>query len=184
MGRKYKFHDNSKLYFVTFTVINWIDVFIRQEYRDVVYESIRYCQKEKNLDVYGYCIMTSHIHMIIGTENGVLSDIVRDFKAFTSRHIRKAIETHYGESRKAWMLWMMKRAGINNARNKDWQFWQQHSHPIKLNNLEIALQRLNYIHKNPVVSGMVDFPEEWKHSSAGIYSGIRKGEIDIVLIEH
>jgi putative transposase len=183
MGRKYKFHDNSKLYFVTFTVTNWIDVFIRQEYRDVIYDSLAYCQKEKGLDVYGYCIMPSHIHLIIGTEKGILSDIVRDFKAFTSRHIRKAIEGHRGESRKEWMLWMMKRAGAKNERNKDWQFWQQHNHPIELNNYDIALQRLNYLHNNPIASGFVDKAEEWVHSSAGEYYGIRKGIVELMFIE-
>ena len=83
MGRKYKFHDYSKLYFVTFTVINWIDPFIRNENRNIFYDSIAFfCKKNKNLEIYAYCIMTSHIHMIIGTELGNLSDIVRDFKSF------------------------------------------------------------------------------------------------------
>jgi putative transposase len=82
MGRKYKFHDDRALYFVTFTVVYWLDIFIRDEYKNIFYESIRYCQKEKGLEVYGFCIMTSHIHLIIGTENGVLSDIVRDLKSF------------------------------------------------------------------------------------------------------
>ena len=163
--------------------MNWIDVLIRQEYRDVIYNSLVYCQKEKGLEVYGYCIMSSHIHLIIGSEYGVLPDIVRDFKAYTSRHIRKAIEGHSGESRKEWMLWMMKRAGIKNERNKDWQFWQQHNHPIELNNYEIALQRLNYIHNNPVISGFVDKAEEWVHSSAGDYFNIRKGVVELTLIE-
>lgn len=81
MGRKYRFHDNSKLYFVTFTVVDWIDVFTRQEYVDVIYDSLKFCQKEKGLDLYAYCIMTNHIHLIVGTETGVLSDIVRDFKS-------------------------------------------------------------------------------------------------------
>ncbi len=40
MARKYKFHDNSKLYFVTFTVVNWIDAFIRDDYRKIFYESV------------------------------------------------------------------------------------------------------------------------------------------------
>lgn len=183
MGRRYKFHDNRKLYFATLTVVNWVDVFIREEYRAIIYESLIYCQKEKGLELYGYRIMPSHIHLIIGTEHGILSDIVRDFKAFTSRHIRKAIEMPKGESRKEWMLWMMKRSGMKNDRNKDWQFWQQHNHPIELNNYEIALQRLNYIHKNPVVAGFVDKEEEWIHSSAGDYYGIRKSALDLVVME-
>lgn len=183
MGRKYKFHDDSQLYFVTFTVVNWIDIFIRQEYRDVIYHSIQYCQKEKGMLVFGYCMMPSHIHLIIGTKQEKLSNIVRDLKAFTSRQIRKQIENNNRESRREWIMWMFKRAGLRNERNTDWQFWQQHNHPIELNNYEIALQRLNYIHNNPVVAGFVDNAADWLHSSAGDYFGTRKGSLELLLIE-
>jgi putative transposase len=183
MARKYKFHDNSQIYFVTFTVLFWIDAFIREDYRKIFYDSVKYCQKHKGLEVYGYCIMTSHVHLIIGTETGVLSDIVRDLKSFTSRHIRKNIEESETESRKKWMLWMFMNAGKKNERNKDWQFWMQHSHPIELNNLAMARQRLDYIHRNPVELGLVEKEEEWLHSSCGDYYGNRKGEIDLVFIE-
>ncbi len=145
MGRKYTFRDNRQLYFVTFTVVHWIDVFIREEYRKVLYDSIKYCQTNKGLEVYGYCIMTSHVHMIIGTEVGVLLDIVRDFKSFTSRHIRKVIENNMHESRREWMLSLMYDSGIKNERNKYFQFWQQHNHPIELNTNEMIDQRLTYI---------------------------------------
>ncbi len=67
MSRKYKFHDNDKIYFVSFAVINWIDLFIRNVYKDVIVDSLRFCQKEKGLELYGWCIMTSHVHLIIGT---------------------------------------------------------------------------------------------------------------------
>src|SRR5690606_18250334 len=120
MGRKYTFKDQEKIYFVTFTVIRWIDVYIRDIYREIFYESISYCQKGKGLEIYAYCIMTSHIHMIIGKTGALtFSDIIRDLKSFTSRHTRKAIENNCQESKKEWMLWMMRRAGLKNNRNKD-----------------------------------------------------------------
>ncbi|TCD26348.1 transposase [Pedobacter psychrodurus] len=183
MGRKYRFHDNSKLYFVTFTVVNWIDVFTRKKYVDIIYDSLRFCQKEKGLELYAYCIMTNHIHLIIGTESRVLSDIVRDFKSFTSRHIRKTIENSNTESRKLWMLEIMKELGSRNERNKDFQFWQQHSHPIELDTNEILDQRLNYIHQNPVKAGFVEKEEDWINSSASDYYQIRKGQVDLIIIE-
>lgn len=126
--------------------------------------------------------MTSHIHMIIGTENGALPDILRDFKSFTSRHIRKAIEGSVRESRKEWMLSLMYNSGIENDRNKDFQFWQQHNHPIELNTSEMLEQRLGYIHNNPVALGLVEKEEEWIHSSAGDYYGIRKGAARVVVL--
>ena len=183
MGRKYKFQDNTKLHFVTFTVVEWVDVFIRDDYRNIIYDSLKYCQDNKGLEVYAYCMMTSHIHLIIGTERGVLSDIVRDFKSFTSRHIRIAIGQNEKESRRKWMVELFGKAGDRNKRNIDFQFWQQHNHPIELSNPEIMKQRLDYIHNNPVVAGFVERAEAWVHSSAGDYYGTRKGRIDLVLIE-
>ncbi len=121
MGRKYAIGDNRQLYFVTFTVVHWIDIFIREEYRKIIYDSIKYCQTNKELEVYGYCIMTSHIHMMIGTETGVLSDIIRDFKSFTSRQIRKEIENNLQESRREWLLKLLYEAGNQNRRNNDFQ---------------------------------------------------------------
>jgi hypothetical protein len=74
--QKYKFHDNDKLYFISFAVINWIDVFIREEYKEELIKSWKYCIEHKGLQIYGWCIMTSHVHMIVGTVNKSLDDIV------------------------------------------------------------------------------------------------------------
>jgi putative transposase len=186
MSRKYKIRDQQKLYFVTFTVINWIDVFIRDEYRKIFINSVKYCQKNKGLEVYAYCIMSSHVHMIIGTQgSNPLEYIIRDLKSFTSRHIRKAIEdlNQVHESRRNWMLNMMYNEGLQNPNNKDFQFWQQYSNPIELTDNILMDQKLDYIHLNPVHAGFVDTPEAWVYSSARDYAGISKGMIDLIFIQ-
>ena len=183
MGRKYKIHDQSQVYFVTFTIVNWIDVFIRDDYREIVVDSLKYCQNNKGLEVYAWCIMTSHMHLIIGSDGrNKIEDIIRDFKSYTSRHIRKAIEEHSGESRKEWLLWMFGKAGQYNSNNNDWQLWQQHSHPIELSNVDIAKQRLRYLHDNPVTAGFVAQADHWTWSSAYDYAG-GKGLVDIIFID-
>ncbi|HXS35094.1 MAG TPA: transposase [Flavipsychrobacter sp.] len=183
MSRKYRIQDQTQMYFVTFTVVNWIDVFIRDDYREIFTDSIKYCQQNKGLEVYAWCIMTSHIHLIIGTNGqNKLQDIIRDLKAYTSRHLRKAIEDSNIESRKEWLLWMFERAGTYNSNNNDFQLWQQHSHPIELSRGELVKQRLDYLHNNPVTAGFVTEPNHWKWSSAYDYSG-GKGIVDIILIE-
>jgi putative transposase len=185
MSRKYKIRNQQKLHFVTFTVIDWIDIFIRDEYRTIVIDSIKYCQANKGLEVYAYCIMTSHIHLIIGTAGQHnLESIIRDLKSFTSRHIRKALEnkSQVLESRREWVLRRMYNAGIYNSNNKDFQFWQQHSHPLELNSNEMIDQKLEYIHLNPVAAGFVDIPEAWLYSSARDYAGTTKGLIDLIYV--
>jgi putative transposase len=155
MSRKYKFRDQEKLYFVSFAVVYWIDVFVRTEYKEVVVESLKFCQKEKGLEIYAWCIMTSHIHLIIGTNKEKLEDILRDLKSHTSRELKKAIKNNPQESRKEWMLWMMERAGAKNGNNKGFQFWQQNNQPLILDDNQSKKDTLNYIHKNPVESGFV-----------------------------
>jgi REP element-mobilizing transposase RayT len=182
MSSKYKFRDQEKLYFVSFAVVYWLDVFIRNEYREIILDSIRYCQREKGLEVYSWCLMTSHMHMIIGTHNKPMQTIMRDFKSYTSNRMKDEIKNHMEESRKEWLLRMLERAGKLNSNNNNYQFWDQDNHPIELFDNEIMQQKLDYIHNNPVEAGFVDNPENWLWSSARDYAGI-KGKLDIKMIE-
>jgi putative transposase len=73
MGRKYVFHDSSRLYFVSFATVNWIDVFVRRLYFEIITESLKYCMANKGLELYAWVIMPSHVHLIISSENHNLS---------------------------------------------------------------------------------------------------------------
>lgn len=124
MSRKYKIQNQDKLYHVIFTVIHWLDVFIRREYRDLFLESLRFCQAKKGLEVDAYCIMSSHIHLIIGRKGeGKMEDIIRDLKKFTAVKLIEAIADNPQESRKELLLWLFARAGKKNGNNLRYQFW-------------------------------------------------------------
>ena len=181
MSRKYKFYNPDGLYFISFATVHWIDVFIRNEYKNIFLDSVQYCQKNKGLIVHAWVIMTSHVHMIISSRNNKLEEIVRDLKSFTSRKIKNEIIENPQESRKEWILWMMERAGRKNKNNNKFQFWQQNNQPIELDNNTIRQQKLEYIHNNPVNEGFVSKPENYIYSSAVDYSGI-KGLLGIELI--
>ena len=182
MSTKYKFRDQDKLYFVSFSVVNWIDLFIRNEYKEIILESWKHCQINKGLEIYGWCIMSSHIHMIVGTHGEKLENIMRDMKKHTSTALKQVIQEHPAESRKEWMLWMMERAGKKNGQNEKFQLWQQDNHPIELFDQKILQQKIDYIHNNPVVAGIVEKPEDYLYSSARDYYGL-KGLIDIILVD-
>ena len=153
MSRNYKISDQNKLHFISFATIHWIDVFTRPVYKDIVVDSLNYCIKNKGLEVYAWCIMPNHVHLIIGSQKENQSHIIRDLKKHTSKTIVKAVVDNPQESRKEWMLWMFERAGKRNANNQDFQFWQQHNQPIELNSNFLIEQKLNYIHNNPVEAG-------------------------------
>ena len=182
MSRKYKFQDNSQLYFVSFAIVNWVDVFIRNEYKEALLGSLRFCQLKKDLELYAWCIMTSHVHLIIGSRGNPMKDILRDFKSFTSTKLREVISKNPIESRREWMLWMFERAGKYNSNNRDWQLWQQNNNPIELFDNAIMQQKLDYLHNNPVQAGFVSSPIDWIYSSARDYAG-EKGLIEIILLE-
>jgi REP element-mobilizing transposase RayT len=124
MSDTFQIKNQKGIYFLTFQVVGWADVFTRRDYKDIIIESIEYCRTYKSLKIYSYVIMSNHIHCILATENN-LSEIVRDFKKFTSKKILKSIEENIQESRREWMIWMMESAGKKNSNNVDFQFWQQ-----------------------------------------------------------
>jgi len=181
MSRNYKFRDQEKLYFVSFATVNWIDVFVRREYKDIVVDSLKYCMEHKGLQLYAWCIMTSHVHLIIGTVGNKMEDILRDMKRHTAKTILKAIGDNSQESRKEWMLWMFAQAGKRNPNNETYQFWQQHNHPIELSTNEMMDQKLEYLHNNPVEAGFVSESWEYWYSSARDYCG-KKGLIETKFI--
>ena len=166
MSRNYKFHNKSGLYFVSFATINWIDVFTRQAYFNVLAESVNYCRAEKGMELYAYCFMPSHCHFIFRSANEQPSELLRDFKRHTAKKVIEAIETNPQESRKEWLLWMFERAGNKNATTSKYQFWQHHNKPIELWTEKVIKQKIDYIHNNPVESGLVSNAIDWKYSSA------------------
>jgi REP element-mobilizing transposase RayT len=179
MSKKYKFLNNEKPYFVTFTITNWIDVFTRNEYKDIFLDAVRYCQQNKDLIVFAWVIMTNHVHMIVGSKGNPLSNIMRDLKRHSSEKLHIAIESNKKESRREWMLWLMFRAG-SKAGTK-FQLWQPESHPMECSSPFIANQKLRYLHQNPVKAGFVTNDIDWTFSSACDYYG-HQGLLEIVTI--
>ncbi|MGL1889324.1 MAG: transposase [Reichenbachiella sp.] len=180
----YKFNDPEGMYFVTFTVVEWLDVFTRDDYRQIVLKSLRHCQQEKGLIIHAWVVMSNHMHLIISRklEGEQLSGIVRDFKKYTSKSIIKSIEENNLESRRNWLLWIFKSAGAKNNNNTNYQFWRQDNHAEQLVSNKFMDQKLNYIHMNPVVSRLVEEPEHYLYSSARDYTGL-KGLLQIENIE-
>ena len=133
LSTKYKIRDQTKLHFITFAVVEWVNVFTRRIYKNVLIDSLTYCQENKGLLLYAWCIMSNHVHLIISSKEGIKQeDIIRDFKKHTSKQLLKLIEENKQESRKNWMLWIFKKAGERNSNNKNYQFWRQDNHPIEL----------------------------------------------------
>jgi REP element-mobilizing transposase RayT len=156
---------------VTYTVVNWVDVFTREQTRQIVVDSLSYCSLVKGLNVHAWCIMTNHVHLIVSSRDKPLDTIIGQHKRHVSMEVRKWLSEDPTESRAVWMLAQFNAAGTANSNNNDFQFWQQHNHPILLYSRDVILQKLNYIHNNPVRAGFIAAPEHWLWSSAVDYAG-------------
>lgn len=180
MSTRYKFHNPEGVYFISFATVGWADVFTRIVYKEVFVESLRHCQQHKGLGLFGWCLMTNHAHLLARASGGHrLNEIIRDLKKFTSKQLIRAIEENPQESRKEWLLSMLRNAGAHNPNNRKYQFWRQDNHPVECYTTDATQQKLDYIHNNPVVEGIVQYPEEYIYSSASNYangSGLLKVE--------
>lgn len=118
--------------------------------------------------LYGYVIMSNHIHLIVQSSDGKLSDLIRDFKKFIATKILEKIQIE-PESRREWMLERFKLATESHSRNKNYQFWQYGNHPEEIYTNKFMWSKLDYIHLNPVRAGIVEKASQYIYSSASNY---------------
>jgi len=174
---------NKPMFFVTSTVVDWVDVFTRPLYKNIVVDSLRYCQQNKELEIYAWVLMTNHLHMIVGT-SGVMSlgEVMRDFKKFTAKSVVRAIQENPEESRRQWLLDRFRFRAANDRKVAGYKFWQEDNYVESVVSLPFFVQKLNYIHLNPVRQEFVDRPEDYPYSSARNYAG-RQGLIDVIVVK-
>ncbi|RST25979.1 REP-associated tyrosine transposase [Chryseobacterium lacus] len=182
MKAGYIIRDQEKPHFVTITVVDWIDIFTRKAYRDIIINCLDFCIKNKGMLLYGYVIMSNHIHLIVQSKEGKLSELMRDFKKFTATQILKHLHTE-PESRKEWILERFAKATETHIRNKNFQVWQYGNHAEEIYTIKFMWDKLNYIHLNPVRAGIVEKAVHYIDSSASTYA-LGKGMVDITFAEN
>ncbi len=178
----YRIQDQQGLYFVTLTIVGWIDLFTRKTYRDLLLESLQFCREHKGLQVYAYVVMSNHAHLIVraGAPER-LSSVLRDLKKFTAVKFLEAIQQE-DESRKDWLLYLFAYFARKHARNSKYQVWAHSNAPIELCSPDFVNQKLQYIHFNPVKAGYVQQPEAYLYSSASNYV-LGEGVFEVTLLE-
>jgi len=170
MSTRYKATAPDKCYFITITTVGWVDVFTRINQKYVIIDALKYCQDKKGLDIYAYCLMPSHIHLLCSTQEPImLADVIRDFKKFTSKKIVKTIVTE-PESRREWLLLHFKNACKHLKRKQQYKVWQDGYHAEVAYSKSFLKEKINYIHNNPVKDKVVVFPEDYIFSSARNYA--------------
>ena len=170
MSTGYQIVEQDALHYVTFQIVKWVDIFTRKVYRDIVIDSLKYCQTNKGLEIYAFVIMSNHIHLLIRSDIGKLSDTIREFKSFTAKQILLAIDTE-SESRRDWMLNLFEFAAKQHKRNEKYQILTHENHAELIYSDKFIIQKISYIHDNPVRAGIVENPEDYLYSSATDFAG-------------
>ena len=168
-GIKHTIKTNGS-YYMTLTVVDWADVFTRKNHKQAIIESLRYCMAHKGLNLYAYCLMTNHLHLIANCDEPYqLSYTIRDFKRHSARTILNQIQNE-PESRRENFVSLFKKAAKKSSRSKNFKFWKTGNHAIEVYNEKFLWDKINYIHNNPVAEKFVAKPEHWLYSSALNYS--------------
>lgn len=167
MGRsRYRITDKQAPHFLTCTLINWIPLFTRPQTVEIILNALRYRQEHHGWLIYGYVILENHIHMIVQSEN--LPEELARFKSYTARQLIDYLIECKAERVLKQMAFFRK----EHKRDRDYQCWEEGSHPQLIGNEEVLRQKLDYIHQNPVKRGYVDDPVHWRNSSARNYAGL------------
>ncbi|MGK0414411.1 MAG: REP element-mobilizing transposase RayT [Polaribacter sp.] len=181
MSTKYKAAMPDTGYFVTITIVCWVDIFTRLKQRYIIMNALNYCQEQKGLEIYAYCIMSSHIHMLCKVKEGyLLSNSMRDFKKFTSK---QRIETiiNFPESRREWLFGFFNKACEHLKRIQTYKVWQDGYHAEICGYNTCIKQKLNYMHNNPIIDKIVANPKDYVFSAARNYADL-DGELDVVVL--
>ncbi|MBL7149447.1 MAG: transposase [Candidatus Cloacimonetes bacterium] len=173
MRSRYKFIEEDGIYFVTSTITEWIPVFVSESYFQIIIDSLEFCREKKKMKLHAYVIMENHVHLIVSGEN--LSDTLKSFKMFTATEIIKQLKF----AKKEWLLHQFEFYKKRTKKESIYQVWQEGLHPQLVNEEDIFIQKVEYIHENPVRRGYVIQPEYWKYSSAGYYITGEKGVMGI-----
>ncbi len=160
MRSRYRIQELDHAHFVTGTVVEWLPIFTSSACCDLLVQSFEFCRDQKRLQIHGWVILDSHFHAILSGPR--LAETLRDLKRFTSRSL---IDKIRDEGRD----WLLNQLAFYRAKYKDHsvhQVWQEGAHPEAILSDEMMLQKLEYLHNNPVKRGMVSAPESWRYSSA------------------
>jgi REP element-mobilizing transposase RayT len=168
-------HSKQAGYFITFDTVDWVDVFIRPVYKQVIVHTLNHFIDNKGLNLFAWCLMTNHLHLVAQAKDGfVIADIEKEFKAFTNNKILEALDTE-PETRREWMMKRFENVGNILGLLKKFQVWQNSNNPsfIDMRKTDQLIDHISLIHENPVRDRFVDSASEYPYSSARDYAGMK-----------
>jgi REP element-mobilizing transposase RayT len=174
---KYRFHPEGAPFYVTFTVVDWLPVFVSEAACEIITDSLNFCHQRKGLRTNAYVIMPTHMHAIFFHESfqaKALEQVLTDMRKFTGRQLADFCQQHMPRS---FALVLHEGAGEDRER----RFWQATRHPEQIEKEPFWQAKIDYLHANPVRKGLVTQPEHWRFSSAHYWRHGGQSTNDVIL---
>jgi len=166
MGRtRYKIYEPTHPHFVTCTILHWLPIFTRKESVQIVIDTLKYLQQKDNLRLHAFVILENHLHMIVSSKD--LHKSMQSFKQWTAKEILKLLK----EEKATTILEQLAFYKKAHRKDKTYQVWEEGYQPKLIQSEKMLVQKINYIHNNPVKRGYVAKSEHWLYSSAINYMG-------------
>ena len=170
---RYRIVEGVGVYYVTFSVVEWLPVFIDQNTCKIIVDSLNFCIQHKSLRVNAYVIMPTHLHAILFDEefnSDRLKHALDDLRKFTGRQLLDYSAQHMPKSFTA----VFKSQAREDRQRR---FWQPTQHPIGIFSEKVWKQKMDYLHYNPCRKGLVLHPEDWRFSSALYWATRKENEV-------
>jgi REP element-mobilizing transposase RayT len=162
---RYKTIQDGRTYFATSTVNGWQPLLNRPHLADIILDSLKFVHCQQRIILHAYVLMENHFHLVGSADH--FSDEMRKLKSFTARMIVERLKKDDDWA----TLAKIKANGQGTKPDQEYQVWEEGYHPKAITDETTFLQKIEYIHNNPVRRGYVDMPEHWRYSSARQYMG-------------
>lgn len=173
MGRsRYKIYEPTHPHFITCTILHWIPIFTRTQTTDIIFESLKHLQQSDNFKLYSYVILENHLHLIASSDD--IGQSIRKFKSFTAKEILQLLQKNNVKTILDQLAFYKKA----HKKQTTYQLWQEGIQPKLIKDDKMMIERINYIHNNPVKRGYIEDPIHWRYSSARDYYDV-KGLIEV-----
>ncbi len=173
MKSSYKILNTDYPYYITSTIVDWINIFDNEKYFELLFNNFVFYQSKYNIEVIAYVIMKNHFHMILKSEE--IEIAIQSLKSYTAKQILYELESDSKFS----ILNILNQRKASYKKESEYQVWQEGYHPQEMSNNLILKQKIEYIHYNPVRKGYVETPEDWKYSSARYYALSEENDLKI-----
>ena len=172
-----KIQEGAALYYLTFTVVHWLPVFVAKEPCLIITDSLNYCHDHKSLRINAFVIMPTHIHIIVfdaDFNNERLRQTINAMRQFTGRQL-----SNYCHQKAPAVFGQV--IGSLQRQDRANQFWQQSKHPVAIWSQPFWQTKIDYLHDNPRRKGLVHEATAWRFSSARYWLSDANDDSDVKL---